>query len=72
METSQLFYNVDWMEWDLWDNLQPTESTYNLHPSRFPFLAVLQTLIEFFGSGNPHSIIFESSIRMTEQLFLMR
>ena len=53
------------MEWDLSDKLQPSESTYNLHLLRFPFL-VLRVLIEVFTNGNPHCIVFESSIRITE------
>ena len=56
----------DRMEWDLSDKLQPSESTYNLHPPRFPFLVGLQTLIEVFANGNHHCIVFESSIRITE------
>ena len=66
METSQLFYDADWMEWDLLDKLQPSELTYNLHSPRFPFLVVLQTLIEVFTNRSPHCIVFESSIRITE------
>ena len=66
METSQLFYDADRMEWDLSDKLQPSESTYNLHPPRFPFLVALQTSIEVFANSSPHCIVFESSIRITE------
>ena len=53
METSQLFYDADQMEWDLSDKLQPSESTYNLHPPRFPYLVALQTLIEVFANASP-------------------
>ena len=66
METSQPFYDADRMEWDLSDKLQPSESTYNLHPPRFPLLVALQTLIEVFANGNPHCIVYESFIKITE------
>ena len=66
METSQLFCDADRMEWDLLDTLQPSEWTCNFHPPRFPFLLALQVLIEIFANGNPHCIVFESSIRITE------
>ena len=65
-ETSQLFCNANQMEWDLSGKLQPSVSTYNLHPPRFPFLSALQTLIEVFVNGNPYCIVFESSIRITD------
>ena len=54
------------MEWDLSDELQPSKSTYSFHPPRFPFLVVLEVLIEIFADGNPHCIVFESSVRLTE------
>ena len=56
------------MKWDLSDKLQPSESTYNLHPPRFPLLVALQVLIEIFTNANPHCIVFESSIKLIEQL----
>ena len=43
IETSQLLSDVDHVERDLSDKLQPSESTYNVNSPRFP----LQTLIEF-------------------------
>ena len=54
------------MEWDLSGKFQPSVSTYNLHPLRFPFLVALQTLIEVFVNGNPYCIVFESSITITD------
>ena len=66
MEASQLFCDADRMEWKLSDRLQPSESTYNFHSPRFPFPVALHVLIEIFTNGNPHCIVFESSIRITE------
>ena len=66
METSQLFRDANQMEWDLSGKLQPSVSTYNLHPPIFPFLVALQTLIEVFVNGNPYCIVFKSSIRITD------
>ena len=54
------------MKWDLSDKLQPSESTYNLYPPRFPLLVALQVLIEIFTNANPHCIVFESSIKLIE------
>ena len=54
------------MEWDLSDEVLPSESTYNFHPQRAPLLVVFQVLIEIFANGNPHCIVFESSVRITE------
>ena len=56
------------MTWDLSDKLQPSESTYNLHTPRFPLLVAFQGLIEIFTNANPHCIVFESSIKLIEQL----
>ena len=66
METSQLFCDAGRMEWNLWEKLQPSELTYNLHPPRFPSLVRLQVLIEVFANGNPDFIVFESPIKTTE------
>ena len=65
-ETSQLFCDPNRMEWGLSDKLQPSELTYNFHPPRFPFLVVFQVLIEIFANSNPHCIVFESFVRITE------
>ena len=59
-------YDADRMEWDFLETLQPSEWTCNFHSPRFPFLLALQVLIEVFANGNPHCIVFESSIRITE------
>ena len=78
MQTSQLFCDADrmagfwggmWIKWDLSDKLQPSVSTYNLYPPRFPLLVALQVLIEVFTNGNPHfskRIFLKSSTRFTE------
>ena len=66
METSQLFCDADRMEWDILDKAQHSELTYNFHPPRFPFLVALQDLIQIFANSNPHCIVFESSMRITE------
>ena len=60
------FCDADRIEWDLSDKIQLSESTYNSYPLRFPLLVALQVLIEVFANGNPHSIVFESSIRITK------
>ena len=77
MGTSQLFCEEDQIERDLLDKHQPSELTYNLHPPkssqtmikipRFPFLVILQVLIEVFTNDNPHCFVFKSPIRITEQ-----
>ena len=66
MESIQLFCDAGRMEWDLSDKLQPSEPTFNFHPPGFLFLVALQVLIEIFANGNPHCIVFESSITITE------
>ena len=44
---------------ELSDKLQPSESTCNLYPPRFPLLVALQVLIEVLANSNTHCIVFE-------------
>ena len=52
-----LRWYVNYME--LSDKLQPSESTCNLYPPRFPLLVALQVLIEVLANSNTHCIVFE-------------